>query len=108
MLIGNCWIFGTEVNYAGLRQHLADDGQWHSYSYDFVWHKSDINAQYDTIHIMLEDFYDPLYPDMANNSIGDVFFDNIQLTAIPEPSTLVLFGMGFFGLFAWAWRRQKS
>jgi hypothetical protein len=30
-----------------------------------------------------------------------------QLTAVPEPSTFVLLGMGAFGLLGFAWRRKK-
>jgi hypothetical protein len=46
--------------------------------------------------------------------IGDLhgFFgvDNITygLAAIPEPSSLVLAGLGFVGLAAWGWRRQGA
>jgi hypothetical protein len=29
-------------------------------------------------------------------------------TAVPEPSTFVLFGLGAFGLLAWAWRRRRT
>ena len=32
------------------------------------------------------------YPNLA-------FFDNVQLNAVPEPSTLILAGMGLVGLF---------
>jgi len=95
------WIFGTQADYPLLQVHLIDDGQWRSYSYDFVWHKSDFNTQYDNIHVMLEDF------SSSGNTVGDVFFDNVQINAVPEPSTLVLLGMGAFSLLAFAWRRRK-
>lgn len=34
-------------------------------------------------------------------------YDNIMLTVIPEPSTLVLLATGLLGLLCYAWRKQK-
>ncbi len=44
---------------------------------------------------------------IGNGGQGD--FDNAALsyTPIPEPSSLVLTGMGLLGLFAYAWRKRK-
>jgi hypothetical protein len=36
---------------------------------------------------------------------GDV--DNVTLSSVPEPSTLVLVGIGLLGLLAYAWRKRK-
>jgi len=39
---------------------------------------------------------------------GDQFFiDNVQLTATPEPGTLVLVVVGLVGLLAYAWRKRR-
>jgi PEP-CTERM motif len=101
------WYFGTEVNYPGLRVHLIDDGRWHSYSYTFVWHQAETGARSDAIHLMLEDYFDPLNP-RINDSIGDVFFDNVQFVQVPEPSGLALLGLGAAGLLARAWRTDRT
>ncbi|MCC6127291.1 MAG: PEP-CTERM sorting domain-containing protein [Pirellulales bacterium] len=84
------WIMGTDPTDPYIRQGLIDDEQWQNYTYNFVWRKADVNAQYDTVHIVLEDFNGNGY----RNSVGDVFFDNVQLTAVPEPSTIILLMIG--------------
>lgn len=35
------------------------------------------------------------------------YFDNVSLTTIPEPGTLVLLASGLVGLLAYAWRKRK-
>jgi hypothetical protein len=42
------------------------------------------------------------------NSGGTVLLNGGQLLQVPEPSTIVLFGMFFVGLFAYAWRRRAA
>jgi hypothetical protein len=48
----------------------------------------------------------------ANRSFGPHFFDNLEIRttqAIPEPGTLILFGLGTMGLLCYAWRlRQRK
>ena len=65
------WLFGTREGYAVLRNHLIDDGQWHTYTYTFQWQQSEIDAADNRIHITMEDWAS------AGGSYGDVFFDNI-------------------------------
>lgn len=44
-----------------------------------------------------------------SNGVGSCYFgiDSVSLTAVPEPSTLVLLGTSLFGVLTYAWRKQK-
>jgi len=40
---------------------------------------------------------------------GDVttFFDNVYISQVPEPSSIVVLGMGVIGLLCYAWRKKR-
>ena len=48
-----------------------------------------------------------IWLDMSAGSNTGIFFDNVRLTSVPEPSTLALLASGLFGLVAYAWRKRK-
>jgi hypothetical protein len=52
---------------------------------------------------------DSLHPNQTGgNAMAQVWFNGIQATQAPEPSTLVLLCPGLLGLLAYAWRcRQR-
>jgi hypothetical protein len=68
---------------------LVDSGEWIHYEIHFT-------ALPNTpIHLMFEDFH---YIDMGTGFGGDAYFDNVTLSAIPEPPTAALIGLGLVGL----------
>ena len=51
---------------------------------------------------------DALHPNQTGgNAMAQVWFDGIQATQSPEPSTLILLVAGLVGLLAYAWRKRK-
>jgi len=38
---------------------------------------------------------------------GEGYIDNVVLSSVPEPSTLILLGIGAISLLSYAWRRRK-
>jgi hypothetical protein len=93
------WVFGTQT---GFDSHLIDNNNWAHYEYSFAWDSSLLTNgnSSNVVHIMLEDF------DFSGGTAGDAYFDNIQITAVPEPSTFALLGIGALSLLIYACQRN--
>ena len=101
------WIAGTQAGYPGLNVVLIHNGAWTNYSITidantalFVYGGIPMNGM--PLHLMLEDF-------VGSDAIaGNVYFDNIAVTAVPEPEmyVLLLAGLGLLG-FATRYRRNS-
>jgi hypothetical protein len=72
---------------SGADDVLIDDGQWHSYEFDFT--TADLGIGPD-VRLMLEDFSG------SRGVSGDAFFDNFAIAAVPTPGTAALLGIGGF------------
>lgn len=64
---------------------LIDDGQWHSYDFEFT--AADLGIG-DSVRLMVEDFRG------SRGVSGDAFFDNFRVAAVPTPGTAALLGLG--------------
>ncbi|HPC94544.1 MAG TPA: hypothetical protein PLU87_06360 [Sedimentisphaerales bacterium] len=83
------WYYGTGT-VSGAAPVLADDGQWHSYSYTFT-----ATAGMNPVHLMFEDFYLQGYS--LANVAGDVYFDDVRLVPVPGAVLLGMLGLGVAG-----------
>jgi len=80
------WATGTV---SGASDVLVDDGQWHSYAFDFTGSDLGIGSE---VRLMLEDFSG------SGGVAGDAFFDNISIATIPAPaSAFALAGLALVG-----------
>ena len=71
---------------SGASDVLIDDGQWHSYAFDFT--SADI-AIGDSMRLMLEDFSG------SRGYSGDAYFDNFVFgpASVPTPGTAAVLGV---------------
>jgi hypothetical protein len=72
-----------EIYYDFFNYDIATSGQ---YTFRFTWFNDKWGGR-----------YDPLHRD-ANIQINNVFFDDTATSPVPEPDTILLFGLGLLGL----------
>ena len=84
------WLASTSPQWPGTFQ-LTDDGHWHTVQLTWPGLGS-------PTYVAVEDWIG------SGGVPGDVFFDNIQISTAPEPSTLWLAAAGL--LVSLRWRRQ--
>ncbi len=77
------WATGTV---SGASDVLVDDGQWHSYAFEFT--SADIGIG-DSIRLMVEDFSG------SGGYSGDAYFDNFSVgpATVPTPGTAAVLGV---------------
>lgn len=88
-----------EVSAAGQLQQFSVDSTGHTNqsmgwdSHTWSFQSTDYNTQL---------WFYMISPNYGNEGIG---LDNISVTAAPEPSTIILLGIGIISLLAYSWRR---
>jgi hypothetical protein len=100
------WIAGTQASYPGIKQQLVHNGTWTTYSITVdanteTFYYGNVALKGKPLYIFLEDFVG------SDQIAGNVYFDNIAVTAVPESETyaMMLAGLGVMGFIA---RRRKT
>jgi hypothetical protein len=89
------WYYSTNTT-SGAAPILVDDGQWHTYTYNFTA-PTTVGS---SIHLMFEDFRHS-----SASVAGDAFFDNVRITTVPVPGAMLLRSIGL-GLTSYLRRRR--
>ena len=79
------WLAGTALIGGTLSEANKDTGKWEHVEIAF-------SAGPGPIHVMIEDFSG------SGGVPADAFFDNLVLRTLPEPTTLLLLGLGLAGM----------
>ena len=84
------WLAGTKGDEYNVID-LPDTGQWEHMEISFT-------AQ-DNIHLVLEEYW------LSDQTVGNAYFDNITLSAVPVPPSVWLLVSGLAGVAGWRrWR----
>jgi hypothetical protein len=96
------WYYGTSNN-SFAAPVLIDDGQWRTYTFDFV---PPVNFPFgggsgSAVHLMFEDFSG------SGGVAGDAYFDNVSLAPVPLPATVWLLAFALVSLLGLRKRFQR-
>ena len=100
------WYYGTSSD-SFASPELIDDGQWRTYTYDFVppvsFRFRPGGGSGSAVHLMFEDFIG------SGGVAGDAYFDNVSLALapVPLPASVWLLAFALFSLLGLRKRFQR-